>query len=597
MRRLALFVTLAALATLIVFEAPSAEAYNGAPWFKPSTPYSSDFADPSVVRDGNTYYAFATSTGGAYLPVMTSNDLSTWIAHPAYQQPACVGGTDDPFFNDAFPCPPAWGEDRPVGGRLKKELWAPGPAHIGSNWMVFYSMRVSTNPDRFCIGRAASSSGPLGPYVDNSALPFVCDSDPVGSIDPQPFIDDDGTPYLIWKSEGVPLPCNPGECAPQRIWSQQLTADGSAFAPGTAPTELMAANWPNGESTWENTVAETPAMGHFEGHYLLFYSGNIWHSTAYGIGYADCSGPLGPCTKMTPNAPVRGSDGTTENGPGAATPFLDASGQLQLAYDYWNPPYSDYPTDPGCDGTDPDTGAPYCVSQGQRRMKILPVYLTGSAVQIGGTPPVRAVARATDDSCPPGQVPPAGFTDIPSGDVHAASIDCVVWWKVANGTGDGTTYSPTATVIRGQMASFIARMLDKTSCTLLPASRDYFPDDNGTVYEADINRLAQAGIVGGHPDGTYGPNGPVSRAQMATFLVHAYEHCGTALSATRDWFPDDNGNTHEANINKAAEAGFAGGRADGTYAPVNPVARDQMASFLARVLDLLVENGRAHTPA
>src|SRR5437764_799440 len=187
MRRLALFITLAAVATLIVFEAPSAEAYNGAPWFKPSTPYSSDFADPSVVRDGNTYYAFATTTGGAYLPEMTSTDLSTWIAHPAYQQPACVGGNDDPFFNDAFPCPPAWGEDRPVGGRLTKELWAPGPAHIGNNWMVFYAMRVSTNPDRFCIGRAASSTGPLGPYVDNSAGPFVCDSDPVGSIDPQPF--------------------------------------------------------------------------------------------------------------------------------------------------------------------------------------------------------------------------------------------------------------------------------------------------------------------------------------------------------------------------------------------------------------------------
>ena len=84
-----------------------------------------------------------------------------------------AGERADPFFNDAFPCPPAWGEDRPVGGRLTKELWAPGPAHIGNNWMVFYAMRVSTNPDRFCIGRAASSTGPLGPYVDNSAGPFV----------------------------------------------------------------------------------------------------------------------------------------------------------------------------------------------------------------------------------------------------------------------------------------------------------------------------------------------------------------------------------------------------------------------------------------
>ena len=590
MRRLALFITLAAIATLVTLETSPASAYPGAPWFKPGQPYSSDFADPSVVRDGNTFYAFATSTGGAYLPVMTSTDLVTWIARPAYTQPACVGGASDPFFNDAFPCPPAWGQDRPVGGRLKKELWAPGPMHLGSSWILFYSMRVSTSPDRFCIGRATSSD-PLGPYVDSSAGPFVCDTDPVGSIDPQPFIDDDGTPYLIWKSEGDPCTV---QCLPQRIWSERLTGDGSAFAPGTAPTEIMAANFPDGASTWENTVAETPAMGHFEGHYLLFYSGNIWHSTAYGIGYADCAGPLGPCTKMTPDAPVYGTN-PDENGPGAATPFLDGNGQMQLAYQWWNPPYSDYPSDPGCDGTDPDTGAPLCASQGQRRMRIKPVYLTGSAVQIGGTPPVRAVARATDNSCPSGQVPPSGFTDVQSSNVHKANIDCVVWWQVANGTGPHT-YNPSGIVNRGQMASFIARTLDATACAVPSTSQDFFPDDNGNAHEANINRLASVGIVGGRADGTYGPNDPVSRAQMATFLVRAYEHCGKTLSSTRDWFPDDNGNTHEANINKAAEAGFAGGRADGTYGPANPVARDQMASFIARVLDLLVEDGKAHTP-
>ena len=603
MRRIALFITLAAVATLIAVDTPAAYAYNGAPWFKPGSAYSrngcattadcSDFADPSVVRDGSTYYAFATSTGGSYLPVMSSTDLITWTARDKYPQPACVGGTVDPFFNDAFPCPPAWGEDRPVGGRLKKELWAPGAAKIGNTWTVFYSMRVSTSPDRFCIGRA-TSGGPLGPYEDHAPGPFVCNdpsTDPVGSIDPQPFIDDDGTPYLIWKSEGNP--CTP-TCLPQRIWSQRLTPDGSAMAPGTAPTELMEANFPDGASTWEATVAETPAMGHFEGHYLLFYSGNIWHSANYGIGYADCAGPLGPCTKMTPNAPVYGSN-ASENGPGAATPFLDTNGQLQLAYDWWNPPYSDYPTDPGCDGTDPDTGAPLCASQGQRRTRIKPVYLTGSAVQIGGAPPVRAVARATDNSCPSGQVPPAGFTDVPDNNVHKANIDCVVWWGVANGNGPNT-YNPGGTVNRGQMASFIARMLDKTTCATPPATRDFFPDDNGNAHEDNINRLAQAGIVGGRADGTYGPNDPVSRAQMATFLVRAYEHCGKTLTSSRDWFPDDNGNTHEVNINKSAEAGFSGGRADGTYGPANPVARDQMASFLARVLDLLVEDGAAHTP-
>src|SRR4051794_1513753 len=211
-----------------------------------------------------------------------------------------------------------------------------------------------------------------------------------------------------------------------------------------------------------------------------------------------------------------------------------------------------------------------------------------------GAAPAQAAARATDDSCPPGQVPSAGFADVPASDVHLPSIDCMVWWHVANGSSRHI-YNPTGQVNRGQMASFIARMIDATVATLPPAASDHFADDNGSAHEANINRLAEAGIVSGRADGTYGPTDPVTRAQMATFLVNAYEFVGPDLTSSGDAFPDDNGNTHEDNINKAAEAGFAGGRADGTYGPNDVVLRDQMASFLARVLDLLVEGGFAST--
>jgi hypothetical protein len=146
------------------------------------------------------------------------------------------------------------------------------------------------------------------------------------------------------------------------------------------------------------------------------------------------------------------------------------------------------------------------------------------------------------------------------------------------------------------MASFIARMIDASAVPLPAATSDHFADDNGSSHEANINRLAEAGIVSGRADGTYGPNAPVTRGAMATFLVRAFEFVGPTLPSTRDWFPDDNGSTHEGNTNKAAEAGFAAGRSDGTYAPNNVVTRDQMASFLARVLDLFVEDGLATTP-
>ncbi|MDQ1426364.1 MAG: hypothetical protein QOD72_3862, partial [Acidimicrobiaceae bacterium] len=215
-------------------------------------------------------------------------------------------------------------------------------------------------------------------------------------------------------------------------------------------------------------------------------------------------------------------------------------------------------------------------------------------VVMGRAPSAGAAARATNDSCPSGRVPAAGFTDVSPDDVHHDAVDCMVWWHVANGTGPHT-YNPSGQVSRGQMASFIARMIDATTKILPAATSDHFPDDNGSSHEANINRLAEAGIVSGRADGTYGPSDPVTRAQMATFLVHAYEFVGPALMSSGDSFSDDDGNAHEANINKAAEAGFAAGRADGTYGPNDVVTRDQMASFLARVLDLLVEGGFAST--
>jgi hypothetical protein len=197
-------------------------------------------------------------------------------------------------------------------------------------------------------------------------------------------------------------------------------------------------------------------------------------------------------------------------------------------------------------------------------------------------------------------VPEDGATDVPDGNVHESAVDCVAWWGIAQGVAPGQ-YAPSATVTRAQMASFIARLIDNSGGNLPdapPGAPDRFPDDNGSPHEANINRLAGAGIVSGRSDGTYGPDDPVTRAQMATFLVRAYSYrTAPALPPGTDAFADDNGSPHETNINAAARAGFVAGRADGSYGPQLSVQRDQMASFLARVLDRLVADGTAHPPA
>ena len=291
--------------------------------------------------------------------------------------------------------------------------------------------------------------------------------------------------------------------------------------------------------------------------------------------------------------------------PGGATAFHDAAGQLRLAYHYWNAPYTSYPAYPACESTKT------CESQGQRRMAITPVTADGARLQVGAgapagptpvpvtkpepepepepTAPTTPVVLTPDDACPSDLVALDAFRD-DDGNPHERAIDCLRWWGVASLSSDAS-YRPMNGVTRAQMASFLAKAIDGSGGTLAPASRDHFPDDTGSPHEASINRLAEAGVVSGS-SGLYRPEQPVSRAQMATFLVRAVKVAtGEALAATRDYFPDDDASPHHPSINAAAAAGLASGAAGGGYAPELTVRRDQMASFLARVLEFSVERG------
>ncbi len=209
---------------------------------------------------------------------------------------------------------------------------------------------------------------------------------------------------------------------------------------------------------------------------------------------------------------------------------------------------------------------------------------------------VAPYARPTDDSCPSGAVPAHRFVDVAAGSTHGPSIACALWWQVATGVS-ATTFEPGRDVTRGQMASFVARLVAGGGGHLPSDAADRFTDDGGSPHEASINRLAAVGILGGVAPGRFAPDQAVTRAQMATFLVRSYEHVtGAALPVAADAFGDDDGDVHEASIDRAAQAGFAAGEGAGRYGPGQDIGRGQVSSFLVRVLDLLVEDGRTATP-
>jgi hypothetical protein len=204
-----------------------------------------------------------------------------------------------------------------------------------------------------------------------------------------------------------------------------------------------------------------------------------------------------------------------------------------------------------------------------------------------------AVGRGIELACPPGEVPPAGFVDVPSSSTHFAAIECLAWWEITRGVDAANTrYAPGASVTRAQMATFMARVIERSGGVLPEASQDWFDDVDGSVHADAINRLREAGVVSGTGDRQFSPGRSVTRAQMATFLRNTFrQRTDVVWEAEMDYFSDDDGNVHEGAINAAAAVGVTRGT-DGftAYSPANDVTRAQMATFITRMLDLLIDD-------
>lgn len=162
------------------------------------------------------------------------------------------------------------------------------------------------------------------------------------------------------------------------------------------------------------------------------------------------------------------------------------------------------------------------------------------------------------------------------GSSHESNIEAIAAAGITNGCGNGQ-YCPGDSVTRGQMASFLVRGL-----SLSATDGTTFNDIAGHPHQFDIEKLAAAGVTNGCGDGAFCPNDSVSRAEMATFLAR-----GLGLAPVdSNTFSDDDGMSHEPNIEAIAAAGITNGCGNGQYCPWGAVTRAQMASFLARALGL-----------
>jgi N-acetylneuraminic acid mutarotase len=178
----------------------------------------------------------------------------------------------------------------------------------------------------------------------------------------------------------------------------------------------------------------------------------------------------------------------------------------------------------------------------------------------------------------------AGAFSDDDGNVHEPAIEKIADLGITKGCNPpaNTRFCPDQAVTRGEMAAFLVRTLD------LRATGSSFSDTEGNVFEVDIDKLATAEITKGcNPpaNNLFCPDDHVTRGQMASFLVRAL---GLSVMSTSS-FTDTFGQVFEADISRLAAAGITRGcnPPDNTrFCPDQPVRRDEMATFLSRAYDI-----------
>jgi hypothetical protein len=205
-----------------------------------------------------------------------------------------------------------------------------------------------------------------------------------------------------------------------------------------------------------------------------------------------------------------------------------------------------------------------------------------AALSAAWLPPSSASPTGRDAPC---TAPP--FPDVPASNPFCAEITWLAEHDIAGGFPDGS-FQPAATVSRQSMAAFLYRLRgmprgDDPTCATAP-----FPDvPTNHPFCGEITWLADAGIAGGFPDGTYRPTTTITRQFMAAFLYRMVDAprglnpaCGakpfTDVAVTNDFCGE---------IAWLKARGVVQGADDGLFRPRAAVTRQAMAGFLHELDD------------
>jgi len=181
--------------------------------------------------------------------------------------------------------------------------------------------------------------------------------------------------------------------------------------------------------------------------------------------------------------------------------------------------------------------------------------------------------------------------EIEEEEVPLAELDLSNHFAYIIGYEDGTV-RPENNITRAEVATIFFRLLTQNSRTELWKMTNSFPDvrDEGW-YNNAISTLTNGGILTGYPDGTFKPSATITRAELATIAVRfVFNGSLDSFPPNLPTFSDISGHWAENYIRLACELGYVNGYPDGSFRPNQPITRAEVATLLNNVLNRHVES-------
>lgn len=195
---------------------------------------------------------------------------------------------------------------------------------------------------------------------------------------------------------------------------------------------------------------------------------------------------------------------------------------------------------------------------------------------------------------------PVEIPEEPTGDLPFIDVDPDSWYYGAveyayeNGLMNGVAadqFAPQTTLTRAMMAAVLANLENGSANT----SGSFSDVADGAWYADAVNWAAENGIVNGYEDGTFRPDAPLTREQMAAFLYNYAAYKGYDVSATNDLAQFSDAaqvSSWAADVVKwAVGADLLHGVGDDKLAPTGTATRAEVAAILANFCENVADLG------